>query len=198
MRDRTDRGVRAAGTVVTVIAAAFRTTDDYAIAADSEARDENGGRIPGVEKCWRWGSVLLGSAGSWVQGQRAKRVLATMDPPTSRDELIVALETMHAALLPHVGTPGYLTRSDCGVDLLTVAPWGIAYVDSCGGVLYPGTWWAMGSGGPMARGAMWALVREEPSRDRAPAFLVSEGVYAAIDLDSGCGGGAVVLRSGTP
>ena len=116
-------------------------------------------------------------------------------PAITEAGLLAALESAHASLIQQTGSPGFGQVADSGIILLTVASWGIRSMDGAGATVDHGPWWAVGSGGPEARGAMWA--RRQHLGDCDPARLVDLGVRAAIELDTGCGGAPVVL-TGAP
>lgn len=169
---------------MTIIAAAFRSPDDYAIGADSLATTPGGGKSTGVVKVVRRGRVLVGAAGAWAQAQRLIRIL---DEPASMEDLVESVAAARTALIAFVAPPGPGALADTLVDLLTVGPWGIVEFDSTGGWLRHSHWWAIGSGAPEGRGAMHAVPHASASDQ------VDRAVRAAIALDTGCGGEPLVL-----
>lgn len=191
---------------MTVIAAAFNNERDYAIASDSVS-ELDGARVPSGAKVWRWGSVLLGSHGLASQRQRAIRWTSARPAPVDAEALVLALVELHQHLAANVGPPPFAEVALMGLGVLVASPWGVMELDSGGAVTAPPrwAWWASGSGGATARGAMafWstegAIAKElQAMRTGWPAWLVTAAVRAAIALDTGCGGAPVVLTGEAP
>jgi len=177
---------------MTVIAAAFRNSDDYAIAADSQG-EVDGERITGIVKVHRWGPVLFGGWGTSAQVHRGRRWLLGWDPPADMNALSEIVRALYDALCERVGPAGNAEVVNIGAGFLFVSPWGVLRMDYAGAIHEVGRHAAGGSGGLVASGAMWAL-REELDC-YSPHRLVRVGVGAAIEMDTGCGGNIVMLAS---
>lgn len=197
---------------MTIIAAAYRNPTDYAIGSDSTS-DLDGSRVPSGGKVWRWGRVLLGSHGYASQRQRAIRWTEGRAAPETAEDLADSLVALYEHLAARTGPAPFAEIPLMGLGVLVASPWGVAELDSGGAVTQPPewSWWAAGSGGAAARGAIHGFLRavrfaEEEKGMNAndagapfygwrPSAIVRFAVGAAIDLDTGCGGAAVVLTA---
>lgn len=176
---------------MTCIAAVYRSPTDYAIASDTEsAHSQHGSRVASGPKVWAWGPILLGTCGSLAQRQHLEWGLGLDEVPTTAGELRKLLTHAYEALGSRVGSPPHGCLPNVDLEILVVSPWGILAVDQEGGIVDPGGWWAIGSGGPEARGALWAARASVGSR-----WCAEMAVKAAIALDSGCGGKPAVLSA---
>jgi hypothetical protein len=200
---------------MTILAAAFNGPTDYAIASDSTS-DLDGSRVPSGGKVWRLGAILLGSHGLASQRQRAMRWTELRPAPADPTALVLALVDLYEHLAARVGPPPYAELPLMGLGVLVASPWGVMELDSGGAVTQPPAWawWAAGSGGAAARGAIRGFTMASQFAEEAKgangngargpfwgwstSAIVRYAVEAAIDLDTGCGGAAVVLRSEAP
>lgn len=169
---------------MTILAAAFRDPTDYAIASDSLGVDSSGARFP-ARKLWSYGPVLVGGTGSPALLQAAAAAVTATEAPNVADQL-------RRAVVPLVGVSQSESPARADAAWLIVSPTGILWVDAEGAVYEMEKTAAIGAGGPVARGAMHALIGQLDCY--APRLLVEHAVRAAIALDSGCGGVPVVLR----
>lgn len=174
---------------MTTIAAVFNGPTDYAIASDSQA-ELNGAKFGGITKLGRWGDTFFGGWGSAAQLQRVRRWLPDEPAPTTWAEMEQAIDRVWARLAQHVGNPAAGETAIVGVGILVVGPLGLAEVDYAGSVANMGRWWAGGSGGPEARGALSALCDRGGSR-----WLVGRAIEVAMQLDVSTGGKVSILSS---
>jgi ATP-dependent protease HslVU (ClpYQ) peptidase subunit len=171
---------------MTIIAAAYDSPTDYAIAADSYSV-VNSLRLPSPAKVVRTGDMLIGGAGSGNETATGLAWIAAHVDHANQHPRI-ALADMRRHILDTTERVGELKGLDS--HYLMVGPGGILVLGSDGHISDMPSRWAIGCGEDVGLGAMFR-------RPGSPAEVVRVAVEAACALREGCFGEAVVLACGT-
>ena len=172
---------------MTIIAAAYDSPTDYAIATDTHGV-VNGIRIPSV-KAIRVGAVLIGHSGAsnekkpgyaWLESAEGLAAIAEKDIPH------VLLDMRAHILRTTERQPNCTGLDSC---FIVAHPAGITIMGSDGGISNAPPRWAIGCGEDVGLGAMFR-------RPGSPAEVVRVAVEAACALREGCFGEAAVISSG--
>lgn len=182
---------------MTIICTYFNSPADYAMASDTEGCCD-GRRVRSGPKVHANGAVLFGGHGLLAQTQRGRAFLSGGIGYATKADLLAKLRDLHDLLAERVGAPtdGDVKSTGCG--WLTVGPWGIIEMDYSGAIVEHGRWAAVGSGGEVGTGALFVLDQFVTDRGvPGDRYFLAEvcrlAVQAAIALNNGCGGEAVVL-----
>lgn len=175
------------------VVAAVKAMGRVHMACDSQATNNGTIMYPAESKIVTRGRYLLGGEGTIAMQSWFRTAPQALFKP-HRAGLVDWVDRIFGpATLEHFTKIGQLTdRRELPGQAIIACGSEFVVMDAAGHPVSPGPWWAIGSGGPEARGALFVC----SAYGRNPADWPETASRAATHLDDGCGGQILRFTTG--